>query len=108
VSVTSRTASGRVGTLALATDRGTWSLRGNEIRFVLRAPGGEILNSTYFTPHVEGGVDGRVARVTLRGHGNGHGVGMCQWGAIGRARAGHDVRRILEAYYTGATVGQAY
>jgi len=108
VAVTSRTSSGRVGTLALTTERGSYALRGNEIRFVMRTPGSEILASTYFSPDVTMGADGRVERVTLRGGGNGHGVGMCQWGAIGRARAGHDFRRILEAYYSGATVGPAY
>lgn len=108
VTVTSRTPSGRAGTLALTTERGSYALRGNEIRFVLRAPGSEILASTYFSPDVSMGADGRVDRVTLRGGGNGHGVGMCQWGAIGRARAGQDFRRILEAYYSGATVGPAY
>ena len=41
----------------------------------------------------------------LRGGGNGHGVGMCQSGAIGRARAGQDFRTILRTYYPGTTVG---
>jgi stage II sporulation protein D len=102
LAVTSTTPSGRVGLLAITTDRGTFSVRGNDIRFVLRAPGGEILNSTYFS--VE-----RLPRgsFTLRGQGNGHGVGMCQWGAIGRARAGQDFRTILSTYYPGTTVGTA-
>ena len=30
---------------------------------------------------------------------------MCQWGAIGRARAGQDFRTILRTYYPGTTVG---
>ena len=108
VAVTSRTASGRVGTLALTTDAGVYGLRGNEIRFVLRAAGSEILNSTYFSVESQRGLDGRLERLTLRGYGNGHGVGLCQWGAIGRARAGQDVRTILQAYYPGADVGPAY
>jgi stage II sporulation protein D len=29
---------------------------------------------------------------------------MCQWGAIGRARAGQDFRTILRTYYPGTTV----
>ncbi|NCW44602.1 MAG: SpoIID/LytB domain-containing protein [Gemmatimonadaceae bacterium] len=45
--------------------------------------------------------------VRLRGAGNGHGVGMCQWGAIGRARAGADAREILRHYYPGTVVGFA-
>jgi len=44
----------------------------------------------------------------LRGGGWGHGVGMCQWGAIGRAAAGQDYRRILGAYFSGAGVDRIY
>ncbi|MCS7208683.1 MAG: SpoIID/LytB domain-containing protein [Fimbriimonadales bacterium] len=40
----------------------------------------------------------------LEGRGSGHGVGMCQWGAQGRARAGQTYRQILEAYYPEATL----
>jgi stage II sporulation protein D len=104
IGVGARTPSGRVATLDIETDRGIFALRGNDIRYVLRAPGGEILLSTYFSvePEYRAGV---VSRVTLRGQGNGHGVGMCQWGAIGRARAGQSFRSILGTYYPGTTVG---
>ena len=50
---------------------------------MLRPPGGEILNSTYFS--VVGPADAQGG-VRLEGRGYGHGIGMCQWGAIGRAR----------------------
>ena len=105
MAVEALTASGRVAALGIDTDRGHYTLRGNDIRFVLRAPGGEILNSTYFTVESAAGGDGRLATVTLRGRGYGHGVGMCQWGAIGRARAGQDYRTILQTYYPGTIVG---
>jgi stage II sporulation protein D len=101
----SRTASGRVGTLIVTTDRGRFSLRGNDIRYVMRAPGAEILNSTYFSVRATPGASGAVAKLTMTGTGYGHGVGMCQWGAIGRARAGQDFRTILRTYYPGTTVG---
>ena len=107
VTIGSHTASGRVGTLTITTDRGNFLLRGNDIRFVLRAPGGEILNSTYFSIETVPAADGSVAQLTIRGMGYGHGVGMCQWGAIGRARAGQDYRAILRAYYPGTTLGRA-
>jgi stage II sporulation protein D len=105
IAVTSNTASGRVGTLAIVTDKGEYTVRGNDIRYVLRPPGGEILNSTYFTVLATPGADGSIARLTIEGNGYGHGVGMCQWGAIGRARAGQDFRTILNTYYPGTTVG---
>jgi stage II sporulation protein D len=105
--VEGRTPSGRVEVLEVTTDAGRFLLRGNDIRFALRTPGGEILASTYFSVDAAAGADGRLARVTLRGNGNGHGVGMCQWGAVGRARAGQDYRAILRAYFPGTTVEPA-
>jgi stage II sporulation protein D len=91
----------------ISTDRGNFTLRGNDIRYVLRAPGGEILNSTAFMIEMITAPDGSLSRVNIRGTGNGHGVGMCQWGAIGRARAGQDFRTILRTYYPGTSVGPA-
>lgn len=107
VAVSSRTASGRARTVTIVTDRGSFVVRGNDIRYVLRAPGGEILNSTYFSVEVTAGLDGALSRLILRGNGYGHGVGMCQWGAIGRARAGQDYLTILRTYYPGTSVGAA-
>jgi stage II sporulation protein D len=105
VQVDTRTPSGRVGTLKIATDRGNYVLRGNDVRYVLRSPGGEILNSTAFTVESTPDRDGSIASLVVRGTGYGHGVGMCQWGAIGRARSGQDYLTILRTYYPGTTVG---
>ncbi len=44
------------------------------------------------------------ATVTLYGRGSGHGVGMSQYGARGRALAGQDAATILTHYYTGTSV----
>lgn len=41
------------------------------------------------------------------GHGIGHGIGMCQWGARGRADAGMNAAAILAAYFPGTTPQQA-
>ena len=100
------TRSGRTEAMVVVTDRGRFRVRGNDMRFVLRSPGGEILNSTYFSlsPTIRGGA---LTRLVVAGHGYGHGVGMCQWGAIGRARAGQDFRTILETYYPGTVVAPA-
>jgi stage II sporulation protein D len=92
--VVSRGPSGRVTVLEVESGAGRVSLRGNDIRFVLRTDGA-ILPSTNFALEMVGGV------AVVRGMGNGHGVGMSQWGAIGRARAGQDARSILAAYYPG-------
>jgi stage II sporulation protein D len=100
-----KTASGRVAALTVQTESGSYTLRGNDIRFVLRDPKGTILNSTYFT-FITSTNGGEISDLTLNGHGYGHGIGMCQWGAIGRARAGQDYRTILETYYPGTTIGR--
>jgi stage II sporulation protein D len=107
VQVTSRTPSGRVGTLMIQTDRGRYELHGNDIRYVLRAPGGAILGSTSFSVDAERGRDGALEKLTIDGHGFGHGIGMCQWGAIGRSRAGQSFLTILATYYPGTTVAWA-
>jgi stage II sporulation protein D len=100
-----RTPSGRVAALTVQTETGSYTLRGNDIRFVLRDPKGAILNSTFFsfTKETSGG---EVSSFTVNGRGYGHGIGMCQWGAIGRARAGQNYRTILETYYPGTTIGR--
>lgn len=105
VAVRSRTPSGRIGTVDVEAERGTFPLRGNDVRYVLRAPSGEILPSTYFSVESRRGRDGLLEALTVRGQGNGHGVGMCQWGAIGRSRAGHSFREILGTYYPGTSIG---
>ena len=46
-----------------------------------------------------------AATVTLFGRGWGHGVGLSQYGARGRALAGQDAATILAHYYSGTTIG---
>lgn len=45
--------------------------------------------------------------LTLAGRGNGHGHGMSQYGAQGRAVAGQTTRQIMSAYYPGTRWGTA-
>ena len=104
IRVTDVTPVGRVAALTVSTDRGSWTLHGNQIRSALRLPSGEMLYSTYFSVDADVG-GGEVRSLVLNGGGNGHGIGMCQTGAIGRARAGQDFRTILATYYPGTTVG---
>jgi stage II sporulation protein D len=107
VQVTERTTSGRVAELLLRTERGDVRVPANDLRAVLRDARGAILSSTYFSVEREARTRGHLSGVSLRGAGNGHGVGMCQWGAIGRSRAGQDARSILAHYYPGTVVGFA-
>ena len=51
------------------------------------------------------GVTQLGANVTFYGRGYGHGVGLSQYGAKGRALAGQTTEQILAHYYQGATAG---
>lgn len=103
--VVNRTPSGRANAVEIRTARGTFEVRGNDARSVLRGSGGELLPSPYFSVSIVSAPGGGIARAEFRGNGFGHGVGMCQWGAIGRARAGQGAAQILRIYFPGTTVG---
>jgi stage II sporulation protein D len=51
---------------------------------------------------------GQIVELRLTGAGWGHGVGLCQIGALGMALRGHDSATILRHYYPGARLGSAY
>ena len=53
-------------------------------------------------------VDREGSATVLHGGGWGHGAGMCQWGAVGRAEDGQGYREILRAYFSGAEVASVY
>jgi stage II sporulation protein D len=67
-----------------------------------------MLNSAMFIVENERSPDGVMRAFRFRGGGWGHGVGMCQLGAIGRAEAGEDYRAILRHYFSGAEVVRLY
>ncbi len=68
---------------------------------------GNLNSGMFVIDHVRG-ADGSLERVEFTGGGWGHGVGMCQIGAIGRAEAQQDFRQILAHYYSGARVERLY
>ena len=88
-----RTPGGRVLRLRV----GSHTYAGDDIRRALRfrsKDGRSLpLYSTCFELVSEGGV------LHARGHGWGHGVGLCQWGARGLARRGVDYSGILTHYF---------
>lgn len=103
VRVTKRGPSGRAALIEWETDRGRWTVPGDKNRWILRRPDGGILRSVLIKIDVVH--SGRsVSAVRVRGQGNGHGVGMCQVGALGQARTGRDFREILRSYYPGTKV----
>ncbi|MFF2445871.1 SpoIID/LytB domain-containing protein [Neobacillus sp. NPDC058068] len=53
-------------------------------------------------------IDTNATVVTVRGSGDGHGVGMSQWGAKYMADAGKSYEEILKFYFTGITLVNMY
>ncbi len=107
LSVEERTTSGRVAVLGIDAGGRHYRIHGDSIRWILRPEEGRILNSILFDLRQERS-DGGVRRLSVDGHGWGHGIGMCQMGAIGRAKAGQDYHEILRAYYTGTDITRLY
>jgi len=107
VRVAMRTASGRVGQLTIALEDDDVQVDGPQVRRVLRTTTGDILRSTAFSLTATR-AGRRISRLVADGGGNGHGVGFCQWGAVGRARAGQDYQQILAAYYPGTELERLY
>lgn len=90
---------GRRGAAPIALDR---EVAGDVFRAVLSAALGiRALPSTRF----ELTRAGSGWRAT--GSGFGHGVGLCQTGALARARSGSSAAEILGFYYPGAIIGRA-
>jgi stage II sporulation protein D len=102
VRVASRSVSGRVWRLNVVTTTGTIVIPAHTLRQVIRRPGNPngILRSTLFKVDVRRDAR-RVLTVVVSGAGSGHGVGLCQTGALGMARAGQDGEKIIRHYYTG-------
>jgi stage II sporulation protein D len=96
--VTARSPSGRVvGLLATGRSGARKEWKGFEVRQVLGLP------ETLFGMHLRTTPDGE-RMVRFLGRGWGHGVGLCQNGAYGLARAGQEFEQILGHYYTGIQI----
>lgn len=96
VVVLSKNGSGRVDKLEIKDDAGaSVVLTGKDFRQLM---GPNELRSTKFEASL------KWNNLVLNGFGWGHGVGMCQWGAFGQAKAGKKADEILGYYYPGAEV----
>jgi stage II sporulation protein D len=97
---------GRAGWLKVSTTNGRYQVRGDSIRWLFGngRPGAAGLRSTAFDLAVKADASGRPRAFTFSGRGHGHGIGLCQWGARGRAMEGQSAHEILAAYYPGTSV----
>lgn len=94
VSVTRQSASGRPLEISFTGAGGAARLSGAEAGGFVRALG------AYSTRVNIGGTDPLI----IAGAGNGHGVGLSQYGAAGLASAGWNYLQILGFYYRGASI----
>jgi len=107
VYVRRRGASGRATDVRVRVAGGEVPVPAHAVRTVFETPEGRPLGST--AVEFDGTVRGEtLQRLVARGGGWGHGVGMCQWGAVGRARGGQDHRTIVNAYFPGTTLARWY
>jgi stage II sporulation protein D len=104
----SRSESHRVRELEIVFERQRFTIGGDAVRWILRRPDGGSLKSAMLLDLRCTKRKGRLLRVTVDGGGFGHGIGLCQFGAIGMAREGYDYRRIIQFYYHDADLVRAY
>ncbi len=92
----------RIIKLVIMTGKEDIEVPGYHIRTVLGSPNdpGGLLRSNYFI------LDTRRDSIILKGNGWGHGVGMCQFGAIEMARRGMSYKKILYHYYKGTKISK--
>jgi stage II sporulation protein D len=103
LAVRARTTCGRVALLDVVTAAGVYHVRGDRVRTAMRLSGDRGgLWSALFRLRLDRGRDGSLRRVSAHGRGFGHGVGLCQMGAITMARRGFSAGQILAHYYPGA------
>jgi stage II sporulation protein D len=88
--------SGKVKTMEVKTKNGTYKVSGDNIRKML-----DVKSRSFKLKISEN-------NVVIEGRGFGHGVGMCQWGAIGMAMEGWDFQKILKHFYKGVHLKKIY
>jgi len=91
-----KSSSGRTISMRFSGDKGERVLDGNDLRFALGLRSNHIDNLKLVR-----GPDGFALKITVSGRGWGHGVGLCQIGAVAMARKGSSYKKILRHYYRG-------
>lgn len=95
---------------------GGYTVQGANGSSTVKGTAGVISASGTVTGNVKGqvvmGADGAARAVSsgnaflFVGYGNGHGLGMSQWGVKGLADQGYDYRQILQHYYHNVTISK--
>ena len=101
VAITERWPDGRVKTITVSGAGATTTFEGRTFYSrALSVLGYKVIPSALFD------VSRNSAGFDFIGHGVGHGVGMCQWGARGRADAGMQAAQILAAYFPSTVIAR--
>ncbi len=98
-----RDASGRARFVELITNRGTVAMPGSDFRM---AVGPRVVLSLLILELSIQPAEGTLTMplLHLEGAGNGHGVGLCQWGARGMALENASTAKIAGFYFPGTTL----
>ena len=98
ISIVDRDGSGRANTIAISGQQGKL-VRGEDLRTILTAAfGARSIRSALFTVRRADNV------FAFEGTGFGHGVGLCQAGALARLRAGATPEAVLRRYFPSTTL----
>lgn len=98
--IQARDVSGRASRIEIAGEHDV-TLRGEELRAILnRALGDSAVLSTRFK------VSRSKTTYVFEGSGFGHGVGLCQAGALAHARRGDSLQTILGSYFPGSRLSR--
>ncbi len=97
-----RSPSGRVKKMQVNYGTDQRELKGYEIRRFLGWPTDSLLPSTLFS------LSASDSTIIINGAGNGHGVGMCQYGAMYKAQKGLQYYHILQSYFPGTVLKKVY
>lgn len=98
IEVIKRGISGRITALRIFSGKKSKEVKGE---LVIRRLFGNLKSSLFIHRFTPNGIE-------FTGAGFGHGVGMCQWGAINRAKAGQNYKTILSHYYLGSILKRLY
>ena len=93
IKVSKKTSTGRANLLTIKTSEGSKQVRCTDFR---AATG---IRSCKLTD-----IDVGTTKIHFKGHGYGHGIGMCQDGAHGMAKQNYTYKQILKQYYPGSTL----
>ena len=99
--------SGRIVRLQIVGTERTLVI-GKELEIRSALSESHLKSSAFEVERLDVDENGVPARFVLRGHGWGHGVGMCQIGAAVMGHKGFTYDQILHHYYPGAEITQKY